>query len=76
LKLAGDIGRPLRIVYFVLGIVLIVGAWVTHYVLSWMQVVVLLLAGTFLLWLPQAGRCEACATLPATGILKNENGKF
>ena len=76
MQLTGDIGRPLRIVYFILGIVLIVVAWVTHDVLSWMQIVVLLLAGTFLLWLAQAGRCEACATLPAAGIQKNENGKF
>ena len=76
MQLAGDIGRPQRILYFVLGIVLIVAAWVTHDVISKWQVVVLVLSGAVLLWIARAGRCEACATLPATGIQKNENGKF
>jgi hypothetical protein len=55
---------------------LIACSWIAHDLLSWFQIVVLLLAGIFLLWLAQAGRCEACAALPATGIQKNENGKF
>jgi len=75
-QLAGDIGRPQRIVYFVLGIVSIVAAWVTHDVISHWQVVVLVLTGAFLLWIARAGRCEACETLPANDMQKNENGKF
>ncbi|HEY4959964.1 MAG TPA: hypothetical protein VII29_03805 [Terriglobales bacterium] len=76
MNLTGDIGRPQRVVYFLIGLALIACSWIAHDFLSWFQIVVLLLAGIFLLWLAQAGRCEACEALPATGIQKNENGKF
>ena len=76
MQFVGDIGRPLRLVYFVLGILLIVGAWVTHDVISIWQIAVLVVAGAFLLWIARAGRCEACATLPANGMQKNKNGEF
>ena len=76
MQLMGDIGRPLRVVYFVLGIVLIVGAWVAHDVISKFQIAVLLLAGAFLLWIARADRCEVCETLPANGTQKNENGEL
>jgi hypothetical protein len=76
MRLAGDIGRPQRTVYLFIAIALIAGAWIAHDLLSWFQIVVLLLAGSFLLWIAQAGRCEACATLPATDNQKNKNGEL
>jgi hypothetical protein len=76
MQLAGDIGRPQRIVYFALGMVLLLAAWATRSVISRWQIVVLVLAGAFLLWIARAGRCEPSATLPAKSSQKNDNDEF
>ena len=76
MQLTGDIGRPQRLVYFFIGLAMIACSWIAHDLLSWFQIVALVLGGLFLLWIARAGRCEACATLPANEIPKNENGKF